>query len=603
MRTLVALISLWSFAGVLPAQIPDRPARADILFSAVELATDKVTIAKSLGPLFENLVVAYSLDRPFGGSLEYVRPGGRHLRATTSGDIHWVNDAGRQCASFTPGSAISTPLSALDLGKNYSLTIWMKLPGLGGNALIWEEGVGPLLSIKGADLILGSKGGSQTLATLKPTPSGWHHVALTCDGHQTSVYFDGALKGAAPVAEDCSVHSIGGSVSAHPGNSDRLDDMLVFDRALTPQEVVALGSFRLPMHPAVPGEVALVREAALTNAAVHDFRIVPPPPASPEVAAAAAKLAASYRRSLVFIATRDGLGSGFVASYANGTYLFTNGHIASRMQGGIFTNLDGEKVPSTKASIAVDHDTFLLQATFPDKPFEIMKAVDQEATIGDDVVVLDNLEGTGRVDTMIGKVVGIGPNLVEIDAPFVAGNSGSPIVHVKSGKVLGVTAYITVRKFDAATRQLLATPKIRRFGYRFDSVKSWQPVNWVTFSAQAQEMERIETLTADLIQLVKDLETNHHISPDLHTNPAIKSYLDTFATQTHGRVNERDVAGARSGLIANLKTACRLDVSTAQQHITYDYFRRQLANEQRDRVALADLLERDIQTIQTAAPP
>ncbi len=119
--------------------------------------------------------------------------------------------------------------------------------------------------------------------------------------------------------------------------------------------------------------------------------------------------------------------------------------------------------------------------------FQIMTGVDENAAIGDEVVVLGNAEGAGVINTINGKIVGIGPNLVEVDAPFQPGNSGSPIVHLKTGKVVGVATYLTIRKFDSATKEPVKVPIVRRFGYRLDSVKIWQPVSWQSFYAQAAE--------------------------------------------------------------------------------------------------------------------
>ena len=137
-----------------------------------------------------------------------------------------------------------------------------------------------------------------------------------------------------------------------------------------------------------------------------------------------------------------------------------------------------------------------------------MKDVDANAAIGDSVVVLGNAEGGGVVNTIIGKIVGIGPNLVEIDAPFVPGNSGSPIVHLKSGKVIGVATYLVTNQYDLSTNQHLKKPVVRRFGYRVDSVKAWQPVNWRLFDLQAAEMENITRLTDDLYDFFRDLDEN-----------------------------------------------------------------------------------------------
>src|SRR5204863_3580947 len=143
-----------------------------------------------------------------------------------------------------------------------------------------------------------------------------------------------------------------------------------------------------------------------------------------------------------------------------------------------------------------------------------------------EVVVLGNAEGAGVINPIKGRIVGLGPNLVEVDAPFQPGNSGSPIIHLKTGKVIGVATYLTIRKYDSATKEAIKEPIVRRFGYRLDSVKQWQPVNWQTFYAQATEMETIEKLTNDLVAFLQDLGKDGRVSRGAHTNPVIKNRID-----------------------------------------------------------------------------
>ena len=57
--------------------------------------------------------------------------------------------------------------------------------------------------------------------------------------------------------------------------------------------------------------------------------------------------------------------------------------------------------------------------------------------IGDKITVHGNSGGGGVVTRIQGKVLGVGPNLVEVDAEFVQGNSGCPILS-DSLEVVGV---------------------------------------------------------------------------------------------------------------------------------------------------------------------
>jgi hypothetical protein len=214
------------------------------------------------------------------------------------------------------------------------------------------------------------------------------------------------------------------------------------------------------------------------------------------------------------------------------------------------------------------------------------------------VVVLGNAEGQGVINTITGKIVGIGPDRIEIDAPIVHGNSGSPIIHLKSGKVIGVATYLWIKNYDTTTNEKMAKPVVRRFGYRIDNVKSWQAVDWRSFSAQAAEMEKIQTLTADLYDLFVDMHDNKgNITEGRHTNPVIKDRIDQWLedrTTTRSAADEND---ANAGFFSYLKLACQSDMAAARRDMSYDYFQHELADEQRSRDEMSKAFEQIINNL------
>ena len=86
-----------------------------------------------------------------------------------------------------------------------------------------------------------------------------------------------------------------------------------------------------------------------------------------------------------------------------------------------------------------------------------------------------------------GKVVAIGPQRVEVDNPVYPGNSGSPIIALKTGKVIGVLTeaeLITLNAFEKASFQnnnSAIKSEIRYFGCRIDTALNWLPLNWSEF--------------------------------------------------------------------------------------------------------------------------
>ena len=276
-----------------------------------------------------------------------------------------------------------------------------------------------------------------------------------------------------------------------------------------------------------------------------------------------------------------------------------NVHVTAGIRDAAFKTLDGTVVQGGAPSMAVGEDIFCMVMPPGGKPFEIMKDVDTNAAIGDDVVVLGNAEGGGVVNTLIGKIVGIGPNLVEIDAPFVPGNSGSPIIHLKTGKVIGVATYYTSNQYDITTNLKLKQPVIRRFGYRIDSVKGWQPVNWRVFDGEAVQMDSITSLTDDLYDFFQDLEEhNGVVTPGRHTNPVIKTRIDDWMeAKSHG-LSVEDNQEADTNFLSFLKVASQSDVAAAERQPMYDYFERELRDQKAARDQIQQGFEQIIQSLQ-----
>jgi len=315
---------------------------------------------------------------------------------------------------------------------------------------------------------------------------------------------------------------------------------------------------------------------------------------SPSVAADIVK---NNRSNLVFVTTPDGAGSGFIAKFGAATFLVTNAHVAAGAKGAMFKTLDGTQVQGGTAAVAVGHDVFTMALKPGGTPFEIMIGVDQSASIGDEVVVLGNAEGAGVINTIQGRIVGLGPNLVEVDAPFQPGNSGSPIIHLKSGKVIGVATYLTIRKYDSATKVAVKEPIVRRFGYRLDSIKTWQPVNWQGFYAQATEMESIEKLTEDLVAFLDDLGKDGRVTRGAHPNPVIKTRIDQWLEAKSKRLSPRDSATADQSLLSFLKIICQSDITAAQPRLTYNYFQRALSDQQRERTEISGYFSQAIENL------
>jgi S1-C subfamily serine protease len=284
--------------------------------------------------------------------------------------------------------------------------------------------------------------------------------------------------------------------------------------------------------------------------------------------------------ALVIVRDARGAGSGFIAEQDGKRYLFTNAHVAAGMKRPVFTLLDGSRLTPATIEAAAGHDImrFGLQEQ-PAEAMEIAKSVDQNARLDDEVVVFGNSGGGGVVTSLPGKIVGIGPDRIEVSAAFIPGNSGSPIIHVPTGRVLGVATYLTKRHEEYGENGG-DTNVIRRYGYRLDSVKKWEPVNWQFFQADAERLEKISQLTEDIFNFLESLQKKKQ--PVFATETLRKPAEDWRLTISRRQLSLQDRKNATQSFLSGLRLMVRSDVVAAESNLHYSFFREKL---QKERVA------------------
>lgn len=326
--------------------------------------------------------------------------------------------------------------------------------------------------------------------------------------------------------------------------------------------------------------------------------VIPAPTATPgPPSAAVTELLSKNHNSLVVIEGQNGVGSGFVCQMDGQPTLLTNTHVLSNNPQPRFSTLNGTSLTPGLAFVGMDSD--LSKIALPADTttnLELLTELDSTVRVGDAIAVLGNAEGAGVVKPLEGRIVGIGPNLIEVDAPFVPGNSGSPIIHVPTGKVIGIATYLLVRKVNSASGAVDST--VRRFGYRLDKVKGWEPINWQRFYLQSGQLEKIENTSAEFIKLFADAKARQ-LSAGGFTNPGIRRALDTFerSLRAGSRMSAADLASARRQLLGDLRSASISDINAFDSRTAYDYFRRMVAEEKKMREEIHSGFTRAIDSV------
>lgn len=245
--------------------------------------------------------------------------------------------------------------------------------------------------------------------------------------------------------------------------------------------------------------------------------------------------------AMVVISGREGSGSGFICSFKGKNYIVTNQHVMSGLTDAHFQTRGGVVIKPASWQAATDVDLVVMEVSeLPSKirPLKLLDNLSASVAQGDQVTIPGNSEGHGVVTQTHGQLLAIGGQRIETDCPVYPGNSGSPIIHRKSGKVIGVLTEAERLIFDEFTKHSFRDKKsaikseVRYFGYRLDTVATWHPI---TASAMNTERGTLETSRQEL-NWIADLFTG--------ASDAYKEFteLHTLRNETVEALNRRDLA-------------------------------------------------------------
>lgn len=308
---------------------------------------------------------------------------------------------------------------------------------------------------------------------------------------------------------------------------------------------------------------------AAERRADNDETVAPKEPSAADKEKAA-NFVRDHRSGIVFVKGKLGSGSAFIADMKGRKVLITNTHVIAGIKSPTFELLDRTPLRVGVASAAVGHDLIAMVVVEGGEGIPTLDDMDSEAAIGDAVVVLGNTQGGGVVNSLHGELTGIGPDRLEISAEIEPGNSGSPIVHLRSGKVIGVATYA---KLDSLVS---GGEKLRRFGYRLDSVKTWQRVDWPRFYIEADLAAKIKDSTTELDEILSEFAVVRKRRISNYDSPPVRKAFDSYYRSLAMAGDAAEVDRAVRQLLASLREACRSDVAGAKGRFSYDYFRRQV---------------------------
>ena len=203
--------------------------------------------------------------------------------------------------------------------------------------------------------------------------------------------------------------------------------------------------------------------------------------------------------SILLASNASGTGTAFFAEIKGKYFIVTNVHILSDDRKIEFATSRGIRIPTpTTGFVADSRDAYIMPiGELPEgaKALPMTENIFDDVEEGDELLICGNPLGGGVFRNAKGKLVGIGPDTVEFSNAIFKGNSGSPIYHMKSGKVIGIVARGQIidssDPFTSNARKMSNTPFTRAtrfFGVRVDSANSWIPFTPQDLGVQHREL-------------------------------------------------------------------------------------------------------------------
>lgn len=325
---------------------------------------------------------------------------------------------------------------------------------------------------------------------------------------------------------------------------------------------------------------SVIQAVTKSNPAQTNQSPQPPGQANEDRAAA---LLHDYRGDLVFVRGRGGIGSGFIAQFKKHKYFVTNAHVLAGNAGAALELLDRTplQLQTNGAIAAVGHDLIAILVSAGGDGIPTIDSVDADVSVGDDVVAFGNALAGGVINPLLGKVVGLGPRTIEVNAQFEPGNSGGPIIHLRSGKVIGVATYATRHG------KLSGEKSTRRFAYRLDTVAAWQLLDYKRFQYEYDVLNAVHKLTIQLADAIEDATQElpdpvatavgkrrvvftQLVRRHEYESPLIREAVETYLKALMDGKGSGDLAAAT--LVNSLNLASQNNLTAAAPLLTYDYF-------------------------------
>jgi Do/DeqQ family serine protease len=272
----------------------------------------------------------------------------------------------------------------------------------------------------------------------------------------------------------------------------------------------------------------------------------------------------------------QGLGSGIIVRYINGTYyVLTNNHVVDGASEISVTTRDGMEYPAELVGTDERKDLALVSFKTNDAyPLAVLGDSDR-VEVGDWAIAMGNPLGeqfsfsvTLGIVSALGRTGGPGNNIndfIQTDAPINQGNSGGPLVNIR-GEVIGINTWIASNASGGGNVGLGFAIPINNAKRTIDEFIQTGSISYGWLGISMQEQPTRETIT----ELGLDGKRGALASQVFLGSPADRGGIKPGDFITH--VNGREVRGSSqlTMLVGDLRPGDRATFTVIRDRVAMD---------------------------------
>lgn len=198
----------------------------------------------------------------------------------------------------------------------------------------------------------------------------------------------------------------------------------------------------------------------------------PAPPTDP-------KIHPDIMQNLLFVNGENGAGTAFKMQFGQLPVIVTNAHVFLGLRNPVIRDIKGRRYKILSVYGAKKRDLVIMTYRRKKNEAPLLRPVKDLSAIqvNSKVTAYGNSQGSQTHSVLSGSLLGLGYDRMEISCGIVGGNSGGPVLLDKSGEVIGVSTFLTIRKVDLQARgtryggkKELLSFNIRRYASRIDNL-------------------------------------------------------------------------------------------------------------------------------------